>query len=46
MTQLVGELGIHIADPGDIRKGVDIFFTDLINESRPKLSKQKNEYYF
>lgn len=32
MTQLVDELGIHIADRGDIRKGVDIYFTDLMNK--------------
>lgn len=30
MTQLVEKLGIQIADPGDIRKGVDIFLTDIM----------------
>jgi hypothetical protein len=42
MTQLVDELGIHIADPGDIRKGVDIFFTDLMNRDQNYRNRRMN----
>lgn len=42
MTQLVDELGIHIADRGDIRKGVDIYFTDLMNKESNYRNKRLN----
>ena len=38
MTHLVETLGINIDDPSDIRNGVDIFFTDLME----KESKYRN----
>lgn len=45
MTQLVDELGIHIADPGDIRKGVDIYFTDLMNKESNYRNKRLNTIF-
>ena len=45
MTQLVDELGIHISDPGDIRKGVDIFFTDLMNRDQNYRNRRMNTIF-
>ena len=45
MTQLVDKLGIQIADPEDIRKGVDIFLTSLMEEE-PKYRNTKLKKIF
>ena len=45
MTELVQNLGINIADPRDIRQGVEIYFSEDMEKETPYRNQKLNKIY-